>query len=364
MRIRKAPKTENAYLLLKKRITEGEYPGDVLPMEPELAEQLHVSRNTVRSALVRLALENYVVRIKGKGTFINRAAEAGGRILVLVWNEEDVTDPNRYILPGIEKEAAAMNLQVETCTGLSLTAGPADATLRRLREKNYRGILCMDSNFSGGEPIVDILKKTGLPVLLPHAYERDAEVTGFAAMGTDYTGVVRDGLRYLIGLGHRRIAYLAHRERRIGRKGYFRMAAELGLDPDPELYVESPSYNDSGIIKKTIEDFLAGTRRKPTAVFCFSDFFAACLYECLGRRGIRIPEDMAILSIGGMIGCDFLTPPLSALDFGCSEIGRDAVRILMEMVMKKELTRPFTVTPHHLTERESTRKPSGKEFSL
>ena len=106
MRIRKAPKTENAYLLLKKRITEGEYPGDVLPMEPELAEQLHVSRNTVRSALVRLALENYVVRIKGKGTFINRAAEAGGRILVLVWNEEDVTDPNRYILPGIEKEAA------------------------------------------------------------------------------------------------------------------------------------------------------------------------------------------------------------------------------------------------------------------
>ena len=362
MRIRKATKTESVYLLLKERIEGGEYPDGMLPMEPELAEGLRVSRNTVRSALDRLALENYIVRIKGRGTFV-KLPEAGARerILVLVWNEEDPTDPNRYILPGIEQEAAAMNLEVETCTGISLTAGPAEDTLRRIREKGYRGILYMDSNFSGGEPIIDLLKQTGLPVLLPHAYPGDAEVSGFAVMGTDYRRVMRDGLQYLIGLGHRRVAYLAHRERRIDRGSYFRMLEELGLDSDPELYVESPVYNDRAVILKTVGDFFDGIDRKPTAVFCFSDFFALCLYEYLRRHRIRIPEDIAVLSIGGMIGCDFLTPPLSALDFGCAEIGRNAVRVLMEMRKKHETTRPFMVTPHHLTERGSTRIAAGKE---
>ena len=120
MKIRKAPKTDEVYLTLKHRIAAGEYPEGMLPVEPKLAEQLQVSRKTLRSALTRLALENYIVRIKGEGTFINRSAEEAGRILVMVRDEESITTPDRYILPGIQQEAAAMNLQVDTCTCLSL----------------------------------------------------------------------------------------------------------------------------------------------------------------------------------------------------------------------------------------------------
>ena len=362
MRIRKAPKTEDVYLTLKERIAAGQYPEGVLPIEPELAEQLQVSRKTLRSALARLTLENFVVRIKGKGTFINRGTDPQGRILVLVREEEDITNPDRYILPGIQQEAAAMNLQVETCTGLSLTAGPSELAVRRIRQKNYCGILCMDSNFRGDEPLIGILKRTGLPVVLTHALPADAEKTPFAVMGTDYHQVMRDGLAYLAGLGHRRIAYLAYREHRIEKKKYFRLVEELGLDRDHELYVRSTSHNRREEIMKAIDKMFTRFRRNPPgAVFCFSDYFAICLYEYLQRRNIRIPDDVAVLSIGGMIGCDFLDPPLSAIDFGCMEIGRTAVRTLMEMRMKNELTRPFITTPHHLTERESTRKKAARE---
>ena len=363
MRIRKAPKTENVYLLLKERITGGGFPGDILPMEPELAGQLGVSRNTVRSALARLTLENYIVRIKGQGTFINRSGEAQGRILVLVRNEENITNPDRYILPGIEQEAAAMNLQVDTGTSLSLTSGQPDSAVNAILRKNYRGILCMDSNFRGDEPIIGILKKTGLPVILTHAIPSDSEKTPFAVMGTDYHRVMRDGLAYLVGLGHRRVAYLAFQQHRISRPGYFRLIDELGLDPDPGLYVQSSSPDSRSEIMAAIEKLFAGIQRKPTAIFCFSDFFAICLYEYLQKHHIRIPEDIAVLSIGGMIGCDFLNPPLSAIDFDCMEIGRTAVRTLMEMRMKNELARPFITTPHHLTERESTRKNAVKEIA-
>ena len=361
MQIRKAPKTDAVYSLLKQRIESGAYADGPLPVEPVLAGELQVSRKTLRSALSRLALENLIVRVKGEGTFVNRAA-GRRKILVVVRNAEDITLPDRYILPGIQQQALEMNVAVETCACLSLSAGQAQETVRRIRESGCCGIISLVSNFTGDEPLIDILKGTGLPVLLPHAYARDAEVTGFAVMGTDYRQVIRDGLQYLVNLGHRRIAYLGFAEHRIGREDYFRLLEELGLTGSADLYVQSASYNRREAIMESIGRLFSRDREKfPTAVLCFSDFFAICLYEYLNARGLRIPEDIAVLSIGGMIGCDFLSPPLSALSFDCTAIGRLAVRTLLEMEMKNELSRPFAVTPHYLSERESTRKTAKQE---
>ena len=361
MQIRKAPKTDAVYSLLKQRIESGMYSGGALPVEPLLAAELQVARRTLRSALSRLALENLIVRVKGEGTFVNRAA-GRRKILVVVRNAEDITLPDRYILPGIQQQASEMNIAVETCTCLSLSAGPAEDTVRRIRESDCCGIISLESNFTGDEPLITVLKETGLPVLLPHAYPRDAENTPFAVMGTDYRQVIRDGLQYLVNLGHRRISYLAYREHRIGRDGYFQLLDELGLTGCRDLYVQSASYNRREAVMESIDALFSQPKEKaPTAVLCFSDFFAICLYEYLNARHLRIPEDAAVLSIGGMIGCDFLSPPLSALSFNCTEIGRLAVRTLLEMKMKNELSRPFTVTPHYLSERESTRKAAKKE---
>ena len=361
VQIRKAPKTDAVYLLLKERIESGAYADGLLPVEPVLAAELQVARKTLRSALTRLALENLIVRVKGEGTFVNRAA-ARRKILVVVRNAEDITLPDRYILPGIQQQALEMNIAVETCTCLSLSASPAEDTVRRIRESNCCGIISLESNFTGGEPLIGILRDTGLPVLLPHAYPRDAENTPFAVMGTDYRQVIRDGLQYLVNLGHRRISYLSYREHRIGKDDYFRLLDELGLAGCRDLYVQSASYNRKADVMASIDALFSRPKGDaPTAVLCFSDFFAICLYEYLHTRHLRIPEDAAVLSIGGMIGCDFLSPPLSALSFDCTEIGRLAVRTLLEMKMKNELSRPFTVTPHYLSERESTRKTAKEE---
>ena len=357
MQIRKTPKTDAVYLKLKQQIASGVYPNGMLPVEPDLAVQLQVSRKTLRSALSRLALENRISRVKGEGTFIHSPEERKDKILVMLRNVEDITFPERYILPGIQQEAAAMNLLVETCAIISLTADSVENAVRSIQRKNYCGILLLDAHFRGDEPIVDILKQTGLPVLLPHAAPGDAERPPFAVMGTDYRQVIRDGMQYLVNLGHRRIAYVAYRELRIDKESYFRLREELGLDPNPELYAAMTSHNQHDVIMTGMEKFFGGLREMPTAVLCFSDYFALCLYEYLKKHQLRIPEDIAVLSIGGMIGCDFLSPPLSSLDFDCMAIGRIAVRTLMEMKMKKQLTRPFAATPHRLTERESTRKP-------
>jgi GntR family transcriptional regulator len=56
---------------LKNKIFSGHYKsGDILPSERELIDVYKVSRLTVRAAVDRLATENLVVKIQGKGTFV------------------------------------------------------------------------------------------------------------------------------------------------------------------------------------------------------------------------------------------------------------------------------------------------------
>ena len=356
MRIRQSPKAETTYLLLKTKILQQEFKDNILPTEPELAEQLQVSRKTLRNALSRLELENYIVRIKSKGTFINCPEDMTGKVLVIVRDNEDITNPDRYILSGIQQEAAELNLQIDTCTCLSLTSCPIDLTIEGIKKKKYHGIISMTSNFTGDEPIIDVLKQTNLPILLPHAIPSDAEKTGFTVMGNDYFQIIKDALQYLIHLGHKNIAYLAYNQMRISEEKYVDLVKALGLDAKNNFYLNVSSHNNKNDIIKDLEKHSNIINHKTTAILCFSDFIAISLYEYLQKQNKIIPDDIAVISIGGMIGCDFLTPSLSSIDFDCAQIGRTAIRSLMELKKNKQSMKPFTVTPHHLTERESTRK--------
>ena len=57
--------------LLVAQVTKGEWvPGDIIPSEIQLAQQLNVSQGTVRKAITELVETNVLVRRQGKGTFI------------------------------------------------------------------------------------------------------------------------------------------------------------------------------------------------------------------------------------------------------------------------------------------------------
>ena len=65
--------------LLRELIESEEYKnGKMLPKEIELAEQLHISRNTLRQAINQLVFEGLLVRKKGVGTKVARKSINGG----------------------------------------------------------------------------------------------------------------------------------------------------------------------------------------------------------------------------------------------------------------------------------------------
>ncbi len=348
-----ATKSQKLYSELKDRCKNGYYSaGSQLPKEVELAEEMHVSRKTLRLALDQLSREKLIIRLKGKGTFVpGSTATAGNKMLVILNDYPDISNPYPYIMPGIQSAAAATDILVDTCMPNSFTALSREEAVQSIRDNAPDGIILMGNNFRGNERLLDILQHTGIPVLLPHAATNDHAVTGFATMSMDYRQIILDGLLYLKAQGHKRIGIMMREGRGILHSEYASLAEQAGING---ILKEVPYSYES--VAAWLEEIL-GVSRPPTALFCYSDFYAIHAYRYLKQAGINIPKQLSVLSIGGHIGCNYLTPTLSAIDFNLSEIGSNAVRLLMDIIYDKKYAAgnmPEVICPHHIIERQST----------
>ncbi len=122
------------YKTLLDLVRSGQYqPGDRLPRESQLASQLNVSRTPLREALQMLEADGYLVRQRGRGTFIKEriaAVETGLETL------DSMTDVVRQ--HGFEPGTACTEIILEDADStkaeaLEIPEGSKVCTIKRLR---------------------------------------------------------------------------------------------------------------------------------------------------------------------------------------------------------------------------------------
>jgi LacI family gluconate utilization system Gnt-I transcriptional repressor len=139
--------------------------------------------------------------------------------------------------------------------------------------------------------------------------------------------------RYLLQLGHRRIAHIAARlEPRARRRmeGYQHAMAEAGLDTEG-LIAATADQSTVRLGAKQLGDLLA---RHPDleAIFCCNDDLAlGALFECQ-RRGIRVPEDISIVGFNDLEFCAGACPSLSSVAIPRYAMAERAGEILLDML--------------------------------
>ena len=139
--------------------------------------------------------------------------------------------------------------------------------------------------------------------------------------------------RYLFDLGYRRIGHISARldprsRRRI--EGYRGMMAEACIE-DPRLIATTPRPSTVAFGAELFGELLA---RNPDleAVFCCNDDLAlGTLFEC-HRRGIRVPEELAIIGFNDLEFCASAYPSLTSVATPRYEMAQRAAEIVLEII--------------------------------
>jgi len=175
-----------------------------------------------------------------------------------------------------------------------------------------------------------LLRNSGIPVVQTFDV---SDVPIDMMIGFDHRAAGKAAVQYLQKLGHRRIAHLTvHTDPRASRRlaGYRDAMAEMGMSIDG-LVSASPHPSTAQRGAELFSEVLA---RAPdiTAIFtCNDDLALGTLFEC-SRRGIRVPEDMAIIGFNDLDFCETAVPPLSSVATERGQAGTWAGKAVLEVI--------------------------------
>lgn len=136
---------QQAAQCIRARIAEGTYPlGARIPGEQELAEQLRISRPTVRQALDILVREGRLVRVKGSGTFVTEPKLVHESTTFVTGYREESRKKHRSLLTQV---VALCQEKAGEETAAALGIHPGAPVTRLTRIRRLEGLY-------GGAPVV------------------------------------------------------------------------------------------------------------------------------------------------------------------------------------------------------------------
>ena len=170
------------------------------------------------------------------------------------------------------------------------------------------------------------------------------------AVESDLAGAMRKQLKSLIALGHRRIGFIGwldhdregaikSREKRCA--AFVDWMTEAGLyDPDICLVdwnTESAGYR--------LTQSLLSRPDRPQALVCGNDNMAVGAYRAIHEMGLKIPQDIAVVSFNDISVAQFMSPPLSTMHLPSEEIGETAVDLLVERIQGRTTPKRTVLAP-------------------
>jgi LacI family transcriptional regulator len=134
------------------------------------------------------------------------------------------------------------------------------------------------------------------------------------------------------------------------RDGYKQALLESGITIDADLMVEG-FYSQTAAHQAMLK--LLDLPESPTAVFVASDNMAVGALQAIHRRGLRVPDDMAVVGFDDLPLATHAAPPLTSVHQPVEEMSAHAVRLLIAQIRGESLPAAVRL-PARLVIRESS----------
>lgn len=176
-----------------------------------------------------------------------------------------------------------------------------------------------------------------LPFLIPTVFVNQSNFKGPNILSSDYEDS-RVEMEYLIGLGHKKIAFIKGREdspHTIERfRAYCDIMRENNLEVKPEWIGKSDNWNPHVAYGETKRILRCDER--PTAIVA-SDAMAPGVYDAIRDMGLKIPDDVSVVGYDNQELSEIISPPLTTISFPLYEMGHRAINELITLFNSNDI---------------------------
>ncbi|MFP3987164.1 substrate-binding domain-containing protein [Streptomyces sp. E11-3] len=331
----------------------------------ELADALGVSPVTLRRDVESLASQGKVRRMHGAVIWPGdapakqaapgpAAADAEGLVVGMVVPTSDYYYPE--VVRGAREVVEAHGARLSI--GISNYLQDEDAAqAERLVAAGADGLLLTpnwDEGMPRGAEGAWVAEQRVPTVLVERWVPHGHPAAALDRVRSDHAIGAADAVRHLASLGHRRVA-LAIQQTPTARHltfGYEAAVEALGLErvptPPPEREPGEPSEGKGDRLARTLEylcDVVA--RDGVTAALMHTDADAVVLIPQLRARGVRVPDDLALIAYGDEVA-PLADLPLTAVAPAKRAVGAKAAELLLTRLTQARGTEGVRTARQHL----------------
>jgi LacI family transcriptional regulator len=204
-------------------------------------------------------------------------------------------------------------------------------TLDQLHQYQVDGLIFVDS---WGDPSV-YLNDDSLPPMV-FAQLRSPMIE-HNCIGVDNVRGGYEATRHLLDLGYRKVAHISGPEGWASavdrRLGYQQALEDYDLVCDPSLVEVGDWEVRSG---NKAARLLLDRHPEIDAIFVGNDLMAAGCIQAAVSRGLRVPQDLALVGYDDRYLAEALSPPLSSFAYPLNQMGQKATHLLIERLLRRK----------------------------
>jgi DNA-binding LacI/PurR family transcriptional regulator len=360
---------------MRAKVNRAEWPaGMMLPSRDRLAKEYNVAIGTIQRAVENLVSEGVLWADPRRGTFVTRpngdGLQGSGReaapslraIAALLMRgprsnhpfAQAISQGINQALQGKETRLVIFNTTARTWNHLPEMEREA---LQAVVRDGISGVIMWYSGDTASEQELARLNAAGVPMVFVDRYPTEFDCD---FVGIDNYQSACTAMEYLLRLGHRRIGLFSTVEEIssvLQRDAGYRdslAAADIVLVPE---YIQRLDYFDEQY-DRVIDRYLS-LDPPPTAYLVINDDMAYRFIAVLQERGIRVPDDVAVVSFDDIDRFSPRPPFLTTIHQPLELIGQRAAELLLERMQnpyRPGQARKHILLPTHLVERHTVKK--------
>ena len=228
-----------------------------------------------------------------------------------------------------------------------------DSYKERLVDMQVDGVLTVLSWDLVSGDLIPTLAAQGIPVI---GVAGSRTVDGIDCFVSDDVAAGEVAGRYLLGLGHRAIAFIGAQDSRttdLRYQGLCRVMERAGVRHDPNLIVRVPGYEEEDAAR-AVEDLIM-CNEPFTAVIAFNDVVALGALNALEDHGFGVPDRISLMGFDDTVST-YSRPKLTTVACPKDALGEQGVQRVLERIAGRA-PEGYAVhpLPVRLVRRESTR---------